>query len=257
MRWPALGNGAGQSMSDVRQDTHSGWRGSLFGARMQTAIGVLVMLFAFGVFGFVIKDAIVSNSNDKTGAKRIIATRWNERTLVFPIEGIDRSNRHVVFDVVVLTKDYGWVRGSTTELEKGERRLSPDEIQNEVLAPQLRKGLSSARALIAVGLASQEGDVAREEQRGGLRAIRTAELVRGAVGPAIPMWTLNLGRYLEPCVECEDADTSWQRPFIVIAVRRTDNGAHISEALADAMSDTQNLPSPSRYSAFAFAKFTK
>src|SRR6185312_2425200 len=108
--------------------------------------------------------------------KRIIATRWNERTLVFPIEGIDRSNRHVVFDVVVLTKDYGWVRGSTTELEKGERRLSPDEIQ--------------------------KGDVAREEQRGGLRAIRTAELVRGAVGPAIPMWTLNLGRYLEPCVEC-------------------------------------------------------
>lgn len=224
---------------------------------MQTAIGVLVLLFTIGVFGFVIRDAIVSSSKDKTGAKRIIATRWNERTLVFPIEGVDKSNRHVVFDVVVLTKDYGWVRGSTTELEKGERRLSPDEIQNEVLAPQLRKGLGSARALIAVGLASQEGDVSREEQRGGLRAIRTAELVRGAVGSSIPMWTLNLGRYVEPCVECEDEDTSWQRPFIVIAVRRADNGAHISEALADAMSNTQNLPSPSRYSTFAFAKFTK
>ena len=224
---------------------------------MQTAIGVLVLLFTIGVFGFVIRDAIVSSSKDKTGAKRIIATRWNERTLVFPIEGVDKSNRHVVFDVVVLTKDYGWVRGSTTELEKGERRLSPDEIQNEVLAPQLRKGLGTARALIAVGLASQEGDVSREEQRGGLRAIRTAELVRGAVGSSIPMWTLNLGRYVEPCVECEDEDTSWQRPFIVIAVRRVDNGAHISEALADAMSNTQNLPSPSRYSTFAFAKFTK
>ena len=239
------------------RDSRSGWRGSLFGGSMQTAIGVLVLLFTIGVFGFVIRDAIVSSSKDKTGAKRIIATRWNERTLVFPIEGVDKSNRHVVFDVVVLTKDYGWVRGSTTELEKGERRLSPDEIQNEVLAPQLRKGLGSARALIAVGLASQEGDVSREEQRGGLRAIRTAELVRGAVGSSIPMWTLNLGRYVEPCVECEDEDTSWQRPFIVIAVRRADNGAHISEALADAMSNTQNLPSPSRYSTFAFAKFTK
>ena len=244
-------------MSDVRKNSRSGWRGSLFGGSMQTAIGVLVLLFTIGVFGFVIRDAIVSSSKDKTGAKRIIATRWNERTLVFPIEGVDKSNRHVVFDVVVLTKDYGWVRGSTTELEKGERRLSPDEIQNEVLAPQLRKGLGSARALIAVGLASQEGDVSREEQRGGLRAIRTAELVRGAVGSSIPMWTLNLGRYVEPCVECEDEDTSWQRPFIVIAVRRADNGAHISEALADAMSNTQNLPSPSRYSTFAFAKFTK
>lgn len=244
-------------MPDVRQDSRSGWRGSLFGGSMQTAIGVLVLLFTIGVFGFVIRDAIVSSSKDKTGAKRIIATRWNERTLVFPIEGVDKSNRHVVFDVVVLTKDYGWVRGSTTELEKGERRLLPDEIQNEVLAPQLRKGLGSARALFAVGLASQEGDVSREEQRGGLRAIRTAELVRGAVSSSIPMWTLNLGRYVEPCVECEDEDTSWQRPFIVIAVRRADNGAHISEALADAMSNTQNLPSPSRYSTFAFAKFTK
>ena len=181
-------------MSDVRKDSRSGWRGSLFGGSMQTAIGVLVLLFTIGVFGFVIRDAIVSSSKDKTSAKRIIATRWNERTLVFPIEGVDKSNRHVVFDVVVLTKDYGWVRGSTTELEKGERRLSPDEIQNEVLAPQLRKGLGTARALIAVGLASQEGDVSREEQRGGLRAIRTAELVRGAVGSSIPMWTLNLGR---------------------------------------------------------------
>jgi len=47
---------------------------------MQTAIGVLVMLFAFSVFGFVIKDAIVSNSKDKTGAKRIIATRAHCRS---------------------------------------------------------------------------------------------------------------------------------------------------------------------------------
>ena len=46
-------------------------------------------------------------------------------------------------------------------------------------------------------------------------------------------------------------------PFIVIAVRKADDGAHISEALADAMSDTINLPSPDRYSTFAFAKFKK
>jgi hypothetical protein len=247
-------------MSEYQQDSRSGWfrwLAPLFGGSVQAVVGALVMLFTVGVFGIVIKDAIVSNSKDKTGVRRIIAHRWNERTLVFPIEGVDKSGRHAVFDVVVLTKDYGWVRGSTTELEKGDRRLSPDEIQDEVLAPQLREGLGSARALIAVGLASQEGEMEREEQRGGLRATRTAELVRGAIGLSMPMWTLNLGRYLEPCVECEDADTSWQRPFIVIAVRRVDDGAHISEALADAMSGVENLPSPSRYSTFAFAKFTK
>ena len=81
----------------------------------------------------------------------------------------------------------------------------------------------SARELIAVGLASVEGNIEAEIQRGGLRANRIAEWVRGAVDPSIPMSTLNLGRYLEPCSDCETADTSWQRPFIVIAVKQADS----------------------------------
>lgn len=242
-------------MTDYQAETRRGWLASFFGDRINLAIGALAMLFTLGVFSTVAWDAYRSNYKDKTGVKRIIAKRWNERTLVFPVEGADRSGRRALFDVVVLTKDYGWVRGSTTELEKFDRRLSPDEIQTEVLAPQLRQGLGSARGLIAVGLASQEGAVEREEHRGGLRAERIAQWVRQALGGDIPMWTLNLGRYLEPCMECEDADTSWQRPFIVIAVRKADGGTRISEALADAMSDTINLPSPDRYSTFAFAKF--
>lgn len=221
------------------------------------AVGAVILLFTLGVFGSVAWDAYLSNTKDKSGVRRVVVKRWNDRTLVFPIEGEDRAGRRALFDVVVLTKNYGWVRGSTTELEKDDRRLSPDEIQSEVLAPQLRQGLGSARGLIAVGLASQEGDVAREEQRGGLRAIRTAQWVQEALGTRIPMWTLNLGRYVDPCADCEDSDTSWQRPFIVIAVRQVDDGTHISEALADAMSGTTNLPAPSRYSTFAFTKFAR
>ncbi|MET0407563.1 MAG: hypothetical protein ABW006_04260 [Hyphomicrobium sp.] len=239
-------------MSEYQDDRRAdGGSRSLF----DLIVGGLILLFTVGVFGGVARDAYYSNAKDKTGVRRIIAHRWNDRTLVFPIEGTDRQGRAVTFDVVVLTKNYGWVRGSTTELEKDDRRLSPQEIQAEVLAPQLRDGLRSARGLIAVGLASQEGDVAREEQRGGLRAVRTAQWIEDVLGEQIPMWTLNLGRYVDPCSDCEDPDTSWQRPFIVIAVRQADEGAHISEALADAMSGTTNLPAPSRYSAFAFTKF--
>jgi hypothetical protein len=224
---------------------------------LDTFVGAVILLFTLGVFGSVAWDAYLSTEKDKTGVRRIFAKRWNDRTLVFPIEGTDRQGRRALFDVVVLTKNYGWVRGSTTELERDDRRLSPEEIQTDVLAPQLREGLGSARGLIAVGLASQEGEVAREEQRGGQRAIRTAQWVQDALGANIPMWTLNLGRYVDPCAECEDTDTSWQRPFIVIAVRQADDGTHISEALADAMSGTSNLPAPSRYSAFAFAKYQR
>ncbi len=233
------------------------WLTRLFGNQYEALIGALALLLTAGVAGIAIKDAIVSTSKDKSGLQRIVAKKWNERTLVFPIEGIDKAGRRALFDVVVLTKNYGWVRGSTTELERGETRLSAEDIENEVLAPQLREGLGSARELIAVGLASQEGELEREIQRGGLRAARIAEWVHGAVDASIPMWTLNLGRYLEPCTECEDADTSWQRPFIVIAVRQADAGTNTGEALNAAMSDKENLPSPSRYSSYALAKYSK
>ena len=233
------------------------WLTRLFGTGHEAMIGGLALLLTAAVAMFVIKDAIFSVSKDKSGLQRIIAKRWNERTLVFPIDGVDKAGRRALFDVVVLTKNYGWIKGSTTELERGETKLTAEDIENEVLAPQLREGLGSARELIAVGLASQEGEIEREVQRGGLRAARIAEWVRGTVDDKIPMWTLNLGRYLDVCSNCEDADTSWQRPFVVIAVRRADDGTNIGEALNAAMSDKENLPSPSRYSTFELARYAK
>lgn len=229
----------------------------LFGGGYESWLGLLALLFTAFVGGWIIKDAILANTKDKSGLQRIVAKRWNERTLVFPIDGVDKAGRRALFDVVVLTKEYGWVKGSTTELERGDKRLSAEDIENEVLAPQLREGLGSARELIAVGLASQEGEIEREVQRGGLRAARIAQWVQGTVDQSIPMWTLNLGRYLEPCADCEDADTSWQRPFIVIAVRKADDGTNIGEALHMALSDKQNLPAPERYSTFELAKYGK
>ncbi|NOT72180.1 MAG: hypothetical protein HOP09_13175 [Hyphomicrobium sp.] len=227
------------------------------GARHEALIGTLALLFTAGVSGLVIKDALLAGSKDKSGLRRIIAKKWNERTMVFPIEGTDSAGRSALFDVVVLTKNYGWIKGSTTELERGDTKLTAEDVENEVLAPQLREGLGSAKELIAVGLASQEGQSENEIQRGGLRANRIAEWVRAAVDPSIPMSTLNLGQYSEPCDDCETADTSWQRPFIVIAVRQASAGTNIGEALQNAMSDKENLPSPSRYSTFALAKYQK
>ena len=233
------------------------WLPRLFGSRQEAVIGALALAFTAGVGALVINDAIQSSSKDKSGLRRIIAKKWNERTMAFPIDGTDKSGRNALFDVVVLTKDYGWIKGSTTELERGDTKLTAEAIENEVLAPQLREGLGSARELIAVGLASVEGNIENEIQRGGLRANRIAAWVRTAVDPAIPMSTLNLGRYLEPCTDCETDDTSWQRPFIVIAVRQADAGTNIGEALQNAMSNTQNLPSPARYSTFALARYGK
>ena len=255
------GGGYATAAAAVRDDEREtglmGWLHRLFGAREDAIIGLVALLFTGTIAGIVLKDAYFAKYMDKSGVKRILAKKWNDRTLVFPIEGVDAQGRRALFDVVVLTKNYGWVLGSTSELERGNQKLNARDIDDEVLAPQLREGLGSARELIAVGVASQEGELEREIQRGGMRATRIAQWVRGALGENMPMWTLNLGRYLEPCADCEDAETSWQRPFVVIAVREAEKGANIGEALKNAMSDKENLPSPDRYSTFALAKYTK
>lgn len=235
----------------------SGWLRRLFGRGGEAWIGALALAFTLGVGGLIVKDAINAKYKDKTGVKRILPLRWNERTLVFPIEGADAAGRRALFDVVVLTKNYGWTLGSTEELERGSQKLTAEEIQDEVLAPQLREGLGRAKELIAVGVASQEGDVEKETHRAGLRAKRTAEWVKGVVADNIPMWTLNLGRYTDVCTDCEEGDTSWQRPFMVVAVKQSDPGTNLAEALNNALSDKENLPSPSRYSSFALAKWGK
>lgn len=249
--------GAAVAIEESEAAGSGGWMQRFFGGGTDTLVGALALLFVATIAGLVIKDAVLSRFKDKSGVQRILAKRWNERTLVFPIEGTDSAGRRALFDVVVLTKNYGWVLGSTSELERGDQKLNAKDIEEEVLAPQLREGLGSARELIAVGVASQEGEVERETQRGGLRASQIAKWVRGAVDAKIPMWTLNLGRYVEPCPGCENDETSWQRPFVVIAVREADQGVNLGEALKVAMSDKENLPSPDRYSAFALAKYGK
>jgi hypothetical protein len=229
----------------------------LFGRGSERTIGLLALAFAAVVVGFVVKDAVVAGAKDKSGVRTSIAARWTDTARAFPIEGVDNAGRTALFDVVVLTKDFGWVRGSSSELERNGRRLEARDIQRELIAPTVRDGLSDARSLIAVGLASQEGELDREIQRGGERAQRIAGWVRQAIERRVPMWTLNLGRYSDVCQECETADTSWQRPFIVIAVRQADDGTNIREALHMALSDTSNLPSPSRYSTFAYNRYAR
>ena len=122
-----------------RVNEHSGWAGSLhrlFGPRGEVWIGALALGLTATVAGITVKDALTARSKDKTGVRRILPLRWNDRTLVFPIEGTDTAGRHALFDVVVLTKDYGWTKGSTDELMRGDKKLTAEEIEHDVLAPQ-------------------------------------------------------------------------------------------------------------------------
>jgi hypothetical protein len=181
--------------------------------------------------------------------------RQTRNSTVFAIEGKDKAGRRGSFDVVVLNKSFLWVRGSAEDLEKDGTVIPRDQLAAAVLDDEVRGALADAKEVITVGTASQEGVAAEEVARAERRAKQAAALVSGAVTAATPIWTLNLGQYRDQCADCETGGTSWQRPFIVIAVKETDPGTDVGEALADAMTGKEKLPSPSSYSVFALSRF--
>ena len=181
--------------------------------------------------------------------------RQTRNSVVFAIEGKDKAGRRGTFDVVVLNKNFLWVRGSAEELEKDGKAIPAADVASAVLDEEVRAALSDAKEVITVGTASQEGSAPEEMARAERRARQAATLVSPAVAAGAPIWTLNLGQYREPCTNCETGGTSWQRPFIVVAVKSLEPDTNLGEALSDAMSGQEKLPAPKSYSAFALSRF--
>lgn len=180
--------------------------------------------------------------------------RQTKGTLIFAIEGKDKAGRRGTFDVVVARKQFLWVRGSAEDLEKDGRRITGDQLASDVLDKEVRDGLASAKEIIAVGTASQEGDPAAELARASRRASRTADIVGTAIDRKIPISALNLGQFRGVGASTTTGGTDWQRPFMVIAVKDLESGTNLGEALADAMTGKEQLPSPASYSAFELTK---
>jgi hypothetical protein len=181
--------------------------------------------------------------------------RQTQGTLIYAIEGKDKAGRKGTFDVVVAKKEFLWVRKSSEEIEKDGKAIPGADIANQVLDDDVKAALGTAREIIAVGTASQEGDAKEETERAGKRAKKTAEIVVSGVAPTVPIWTLNLGQYHEPGKDSEASGTNWQRPFIVIAVKDLEVDSNVGEALADALAGQKKLPAPQSYSAFELTKF--
>lgn len=187
-------------------------------------------------------------------AAQIEVARDTPNSTVFEINGFDKQGRRGVFDVVVLKKSFQWVHGSDSDLENDGKRIPANAIVQDAFDSEVRGALAEALEIVGVGTASQEGEGTAETARAGRRADRSADIAKTVALGHVPLWTLNLGQYRQPCDACETTGTSWQRPFIVVAVKELQNGADLGEALADAMTNREKLPSPSAYSAFQMSK---
>jgi hypothetical protein len=213
---------------------------------------LLLLLLLFGIF-----LALFPAYREKLlyGSVRVATQQWGS-SVVYPIEGKDAAGKHAAFDVAVLPKDLTWVRGSTSELTLQGQPLPATEIAARVFTSELREGLGRSKSVIAVGVASQEGERAAETDRAGQRARAAASWLTTAVAPEVQIWSLNLGQFTGTCQAAEEAtDTGWQRPLIIVGVRAQDDGVNLSEAFGDAITGKSNLPSQNCYTNFDLAKF--
>ncbi|MBT3069605.1 hypothetical protein KKP04_01805 [Rhodomicrobium sp. Az07] len=178
-----------------------------------------------------------------------------ENAYFFRIDGKDAEGRAASFDYIIVTSDYTWVKGSTTEVVSNDTVIPEDEAADRIITPKVRESFASALDVIAVGLASREGDRAAEEERALARAQTVAGWISKVTDASIPLWTLTLGQYDRgACKAQQDADSSYERPVLLASVRARGDGVNLTEAFSDAISGHDNLPSRNCYSQFELVK---
>jgi hypothetical protein len=228
------------------------WWFSTPAGRTGTAILVLALLIGAALF---FNPGLRSKWLPGKQEVKVETQRWGS-SVVFPIEGKDSAGKHAAFDVAVLPSDLSWVRRSASELSKAGTTIPESEAAQRIFTPELREGLGRSTGLIAVGLASQEGQVEEEAQRAARRATAAAGWVKAVFDEKTPIWTLNLGQFRGTCKATTEAtDTGWQRPLIIVGIKSQDAGVNLGEAFADAISGKTNLPSRDCYTNFDLTKF--
>ena len=177
-----------------------------------------------------------------------------ENAVVFRIDGKDKEGRPAAFDFVVLSNDYVWARGSTSQVVSGGKVIREADAANRIFAPKVRDALAGASDVIGVGLASNDGIRSEEEARALARSKTVATWITKVAKPETGLWALTLGQYDKGCKLREDKESSFERPVLFVSVRSKAEGANLQEALANALSGHDNLPNRECYSRFDMEK---
>ncbi len=155
-------------------------------------------------------------------------------------QGVDSRGRAVIFQLIS-GEVLGWERGGVVvrELQGNQRR----DLVTELNKAPLAGALLAAHAVVVVGAAAFD----EPTELAGRRAEKLAALLGGMRA----VWRLDLGRDLRPCLGCDAAVRSGQRPLALIAVSAAHEGADLAAALRDALSrQGESWPTPGRYEQF-------
>lgn len=237
-----------------RYDTWLGRWMWLLGFMKAHTIATVIVVAAIGAGAAVIASPDLRQKFFNTPVE-VATENWGS-SVIFPIEGEDSQGRSAAFDVAVLPTNLTWAHQSTTTLTQAGVPIPNEEVSERLLTPELRAGLARSNEIIAVGLASQEGQRDTETRRARARARSAAAWLATSLDEKVGIWTLNLGQFQGDCQAASNvADTGWQRPVVVVGIRAQEPNVILTEAFADAISGKSNLPSRDCYSSFDLERF--
>lgn len=238
------------------------WGWLTAGGAGNTAAGLGAAAVVAGAGAMVATDLNESRQADKRLSALVnveipaTATRQDlgREAVVYAVRGRDSKGRLAEFDVIVLARDFHWVKGRSDQMERGGQTIDGATFQNTLTEKELGVRLSHATDLIAVGLASAEGERQQEETRATERAGHIAKALAGATRGSKTIWTLNLGQYTGKATDLGSDGSDWQRPILIIGLRSAAADVDLGEALASAMNGADNLPKTASYSRFELTK---
>ncbi len=169
-------------------------------------------------------------------------------------QGHDSHGKGASFKIYVFSRDFAWVYQSDRDVEY---QGTPDDIGPHLRSLGLQENFRNAKALIAVGAASQEGTETIEERRAKRRAERLQRWVKENVAGTQRLYTLSMGRFVGPAIEATTtAQTAPQRSIVIVAVVAEEENVNMAEALKSALIEEEAFPfGLEQYSDFELRKW--
>lgn len=201
-----------------------------------TIIGVSFISLAFfpcTIFSFKLFDNLNININ------------WDYEDLTEEVNG-----KPITFRVAILAQEQRWKYESSTEIETGKLN---DELPKYI---QNLDGFKKAKSIIGVGVASEEGNLATEEDRADRRADEVMKIIKlNQIAKGKELYKLNLGQY-QVKTNHNNTLTATQRRVIVIGIIAKENSMSFNEiefGLKKALSKSKSLTVKiNHYSQFEF-----
>lgn len=158
--------------------------------------------------------------------------------------GHDSQGRQAHLRLLVLSRDFQWRYGSDTVVEQRGHQY---DIRPHLRSNGISTLVANAKAIIAVGAASEQGSLAVEALRADARAQQLALWVREESAITQPVFALNLGRYIgfNSGIKTggSPAATSSQRSIAIVSVVASDPGIDLPSALRNALTnETPSFP---------------